>query len=73
MIWRMFLPERPAIATQAVVKAVDGGGSFTLTGVVSFDTKDQQLIGRNAAGCVTMVVPLSQVAAAVIDEVKDGG
>ena len=69
MMWQMF-KRKP---TQAVVKGTDGNGSLTLAGVVSFDMKDQQLIGRNAAGCVTMVVPLSQVAVAVIDEVKDGG
>ncbi len=67
MNWRMFLPNRPqqAVITQAMV-----GGSLKVPGVVSFTTQDSQLMGMNESGKVIMVVPLAQVAAAVIDEVS---
>lgn len=64
--------------TQAVItqarSTVDGKvGRLEVPGVVTFDTKDSQLVGRNSKGETVMVIPLAEVAAAVIDEVPHGG
>ncbi len=75
MIWKMFLPSRPtqAVITQAATNAETGkAGSLTIPGVVSMDTKDGHLMGRDRNGNVTFIVPLPSVAAAVIDEVPRG-
>ncbi len=67
--WIRNLLAGPEPERKAVVKQVETSSSLTLTGVVSFSTKDGHLMGSNNAGQVIMVVPLAQVAAAVIDEV----
>ncbi len=71
MIWNPFLPNRipHAVITQAAVSSNGSPGCLTVPGVVSFTTRDSQLMGVNKAGQVIVVVPLAQVAAAVIDEV----
>ncbi len=71
MIWNLFLPTRPqqAVITQAAANDHGAAGSLKVPGVVAFTTRDSQLMGVNKSGQCIMVVPLAQVAAAVIDEV----
>lgn len=73
MIWKMFLPTRP---TQAVItqNATDGNGTpgrLTVPGVVSLRNDAGQLQGVDRQGRVILSVPLSDVAAAIVDEVND--
>ena len=75
MIWRMFLPPRltQAVITQSTTDANGTPGRLTVPGVVTFRNDAGQLQGLNDKGCVIVSVPITDVAVAIVDEVKNGG
>jgi hypothetical protein len=62
-------PGRPsrAVITQNRLNEKNEPGIVKVPGVVSLDVSDGMLMGRNADRLVTMVIPVSEVALAVIE------
>ncbi len=73
MMWPFNKQNTQAIITQSRLDETTGKpGSLTIPGVVSIDTKDGHLMGKDSRGNITVIVPLKEISAAVVDEVSNG-